>query len=99
MKVVLAEAALAELIEIGRYIKRDNPRRAETFVRELHACCRQLGRMPRAFPLLPTHETSGIRRRVHGQYLIFYRVDAETVEVLHVLHGARDYEPILFPDD
>jgi plasmid stabilization system protein ParE len=31
-------------------------------------------------------------------YLIFYRVSDEGVEILHVLHGARDYEAILFPD-
>lgn len=99
MKVVLTESALTELTEIGRYIKRDNPRRAATFVRELYKCCEQLGGMPRAYPLLPAHEDRGIRRRVHGQYLIFYRVEADAVEMLHVLHGARDYEPILFPDD
>jgi toxin ParE1/3/4 len=31
--------------------------------------------------------------------LIFYRVLNDTVEVLHVLHGARDYEAILFPNE
>jgi len=40
---------------------------------------------------------AAVRRRPHGNYLIFYRVGAEQVEILHVLHGARDYEPILFP--
>ena len=55
--------------------------------------------MPRAFPLLPDWEDRGVRRRSHGNYLIFYRVHADQVEVLHVLHGARDYERILFPDE
>jgi hypothetical protein len=32
-----------------------------------------------------------------GDYSIFYRVLSDTVEILHMLHGARDYEPILFP--
>ena len=35
----------------------------------------------------------------HGNYLIFYRIADDTVEVLHVLHGARDYENILFPEE
>jgi toxin ParE1/3/4 len=55
--------------------------------------------MPRAFPLLPEWEDRGVRRRPYGNYLIFYRIAADTVEVLHVLHGARDFEAILFPEE
>jgi len=29
---------------------------------------------------------------------IFYRIGRETVDVIHVLHGAMDYEPLLFPE-
>jgi toxin ParE1/3/4 len=55
--------------------------------------------MPHAYPLVPRHESSGVRRAPHGDYLIFYRVTTDSVEILHVLNGARDYEPILFPDE
>ena len=99
MRVVITEAALMDMVAIGRRIAPDNPRRATTFVDELYLRCQQLGRTPHAYPLLPGHEASGVRRRVHGNYLIFYRVAETSVEVLHVLHGARDYETILFPDD
>ena len=44
-------------------------------------------------------EKHGVRRRLHGNYLIFYRIEADRLVVLHVLHGARDYGAILFPDD
>ena len=54
--------------------------------------------MPHAYALVPRHEDSGVRRLPHGNYLIFRRVTADAVEILHVLHGARDYEPIVFPD-
>ncbi len=37
-----------------------------------------------------------VRRRVHRGYLIFYRLKEQQVEVLHVLNGVQDYEPILF---
>ena len=59
MIVVLTEAAIADLVAIGRYIKADNPQRAETFVAELESRCHQLGTMPKAFPLVPRHEGSG----------------------------------------
>ena len=92
MKVVVTEAAYADLLHIARTIKVDNPNRAESFVAELYDRCQRLGIMPRSFPLLPDWEERGIRRRPYGDYLIFYRVTDEAVEVLHVLHGARDYE-------
>jgi plasmid stabilization system protein ParE len=96
MIVVLTETAIADLVAIGRYIATDNPQRARTFVAELQSRCYQLGTMPKAFALVPRHEHTGIRRRPHGNYLIFYRIAADTIEILHVLHGALDYEAILF---
>ena len=97
MKVGIAEAAYADLARIGFKIKKDSPTRAESFVEELLDRCRSLAVTPRAFPLLPNWETQGVRRRVHGNYLIFYRITADTIQVLHILHGAMDYERILFP--
>jgi toxin ParE1/3/4 len=48
--------------------------------------------------VVPRYEHLGIRRRPFGNYLIFYRVGADAIEVVHILHGARDYEPLLFPE-
>ena len=98
MKVVITNAALDDLLQIGRVIAIDKPRRAETFVSEIYDRCQRLGTMPRAFPLLPYWEEQGIRRRPFGDYLIFYRINKDQVEILHILHGARDFEAILFPD-
>lgn len=84
------------MLNIGLAIMQDSPVRAGTFVDELHESCESLGQSPRAFPLLPGYEDKGIRRRVHGNYLIFYRIAETGVEVLHILHGARDYERELF---
>lgn len=99
MKVVLSAEALADLEAIGDYIARDDPARARSFVAELLAKARALGDMPHAFPVVPRYAHLGVRRRVHGNYLIFYRVADAGVIVIHVLHGARDYEALLFPDD
>jgi toxin ParE1/3/4 len=74
MKVVVTGAAYADLLQIGREIRKDSPARAETFVAELFVRCQRLGAMPRAYPLLPDWEDRGVRRRVHGNYLIFYRI-------------------------
>jgi toxin ParE1/3/4 len=96
MKVVITEAAYADMLNIGRFIMNDSPIRAETFVSELFESCQKLENMPRIYPLLPGREDSGIRRKVHGNYLIFFRIGAGVIDVLHVLHGAQEFDRILF---
>ena len=71
---------------------------AISFVRELREKCKALADAPRGYPLVPRHEHSGTRRRLHGNYLIFYRLGVNLIEVVHVIHGAQDYERILFPE-
>lgn len=96
MIVVITEDAKNDLMEIGDFIRPNSPKRAASFIRELLDACETLADMPRAFPLVPRYEHYGIRRRAYHNYLIFYRVKEELIEIIRVLHGARDYEAILF---
>ena len=97
MKVVVTDSAKLDLLGIGDYIRPHNPERAASFVEELLDHCQALAESPRRNPLVPRYEHHGIRRCVHADYLIFYRVGTERVEIVHILHGAQDYEPLLFP--
>jgi toxin ParE1/3/4 len=97
MIVRVTDEAEANLEVIGNEIAKDNPERAVSFVRELLQSCEGLAEFPERFPLVARYETKGVRRRLHGNYLIFYRVEAEQVVVLNILHGAQDYAAILFP--
>ena len=99
MKVAFTDAAEIDLETIGDYIALSNPFRAVSFVRELRTRCFDLSDMPHAFALLPQFESTGIRRRVHGSYLIFYRIGGDAVEILRILHSATEYERTLFPED
>ena len=99
MKLVIVDEARDDLARIGEQIARNSPHRAATFVDEIEAHCRQIAANPQAYPLLPGREATRLRRAVHGNYLIFYRIDPGGVLVIHILHGARDYEAILFPED
>ena len=78
MIVHLSAEAGYDLETIGDYIARDNPVRALSFLHELRAKCLGLAEIRERFPLVPRFETSGVRRREHGDYLIFYRVEART---------------------
>ena len=99
MIVVITAAAEADLESIGDWIATRNPARAITFIQELRLRCHRLVDAPEGYALVPQYEANRVRRRPYGNYLIFYRINDNRIEILHVLHGARDYEPILFPDD
>lgn len=99
MRVELSAEAERDLETIGDHISRDNPGRALSFLRELRAKCLALAELPNGFPLVRRYEALGVRGRVHGNYLIFYRVEADRIVVLHIRHGATDYASILFAGD
>ncbi|MGH2508315.1 MAG: type II toxin-antitoxin system RelE/ParE family toxin [Ktedonobacteraceae bacterium] len=94
MKLIVSPEAREDLREIEEYIAQDNPQAAVDFV----------GRLTDRFAELVEFPGSGRRRddiRIGYRsvsvkdYLIFYRVSGEAVEVMHVLHGRRDL-PKLF---
>jgi plasmid stabilization system protein ParE len=53
--------------------------------------------MPLAIPLILRHQLTGIRRLAVDRYLIVYHIDDNDISIIHVLHGARDFELLLFP--
>ena len=85
-----------DLEQIADYIAEHNPQRAVSFLRELRSGCDGIVENPNGFAVVPRYEHYGIRRRVHGNYLIFYRVLHAKVIIIHILHGATDYGTILF---
>lgn len=96
MTLEFSDEAENDLEQIVDYIAERNPLRALSFIREMRSKCEGLIDNPNSFALVPRYEQHGIRRRVHGDYLIFYRVDNTKVVIIHILHGATDYGAILF---
>jgi toxin ParE1/3/4 len=96
MRVVVTAAAKADLLAIRRFIEAHNPERAVSFTEEPLDRCEALADNPRAYALVARYELFGIRRCVHENYLIFYRLQQEVIEVIHILQGARDMEHLLF---
>lgn len=96
MIVLLSAEAESDIEAIGDYIAQDDPMRALDFVAALRRRCTGLATMSERFPVVERYTDRGVRKLVHGNYLIFYRLaDAETVIVLHVLHSARDYDGLI----
>jgi plasmid stabilization system protein ParE len=99
LKVVFSQNAANDLEEIADWIARDNPERARRFVAELVKSSKSIGRAPRSYPFVDKARDPKLRRRIHRSYLIFFDIGPDAVEILHVVHGARDYAQIVFAGD
>jgi plasmid stabilization system protein ParE len=92
--VAYSDPAKAELRKIAEWISEENPRRADSFIDELIDACERIMMYPESNAVLGTFLGHVVRRKVFGNYLIFYRVKQNQVEILHVLHGAQDYSDL-----
>lgn len=97
-KVIIAPTARDDLVQIAAYLALDNPERADRLIDELERKCIELGLRPMIWPALADHRGKGLRRRLHAGYLIFYRIGEGVVEVVRIIHSARDYPALLFED-
>ncbi len=91
MKVFITPAAQSDIAQIGSWIAGDNPKRAISFMIELKNACEKIGDSPKGSVVVQRYVHFEIRRKTYHDYLIFYRIKNNSVEVLHVIHGARDY--------
>jgi toxin ParE1/3/4 len=99
MRVVFADAARHDLVEIARYFAWDNPARARIVSKRLRDCACDLALHPEAFARNVDPVDTGLRRRVVDSYVIVYCLKGDQVEVARVLHAARDIARILnLPD-
>lgn len=95
MRVRVTHAALRDLIAIESHVESDSPNAARRLVRTLFERCETLGQNPRRYPEAGLGD---LRKRAEGSYLIFYRVTGD-VEVVRILHAARDWTHLLSPDE
>lgn len=78
-----------DLLDITRYIARDNPDRARSFVAELREQCALLAQHP-GMGVAKLEYAEGLRMFPHGRYLIFFSsTESQGVLIERVLHSAR----------
>lgn len=89
----LATPANADLEEIWRYIAEDDPVAADHLIDLLHEKFSLLTAYPHIGRSCDAFAT-GLRRIPAVNYIVFYRVAPDHIEIARVLHGARDIEAI-----
>ncbi|MGE5608385.1 MAG: type II toxin-antitoxin system RelE/ParE family toxin [Bacillota bacterium] len=90
-RVIRSPRASLDLSEITDFIARDNVDAALRFLDEIDNILKKLA----DFPGLGRSRDElgpGLRSFPAGNYVLFYRVTADVVDLVRVLHGARDLE-------
>lgn len=89
----VSDAARSDLDEIWFYIAQDNVDAADRFIRAVVSRFPRLAAMPH---LGRQREELATRLRSFpvGNYVIFYRPMENGIEIVRVLHGARDFPPL-----
>lgn len=99
MRVRISPAARAELDRIAAHIGRDSQANAESFLTELLDRCLGLSAHAERYPVFLVYRGQDMRRAPYRRYLIFYSIAGDVVRIHHVVHSARDYLRLLFPED
>jgi toxin ParE1/3/4 len=90
----VSSAARSDLDEIWFYIAQDNVEMADRFIRALVSRFPKLAETPQLGR--PRKELSPhLRSFPFGHYVIFYRPMENGIEIARILHGARDFPPLL----
>jgi toxin ParE1/3/4 len=96
VKITFSHLAERDLENIADWIAAENPKRALSFVAELKSECLNLSEFPARHPIFRFYQGLEIRRKVFGNYLIFYAVNDNTLAVVRVTHGAQDDSELMF---
>ena len=91
-KIIWSDAAIADLHEIWAYLAQHDPQAAVRMGRGILAHVRVLANFSYIGPAYPRGSIGTLREIIVRPYRIFYDVseDSQSVEILHVWHGARD---------
>ncbi len=89
--------AEADILEIWDYIADDNPAAADRWVDQLDGQFRMLATQPKMGrardELVP-----GVRSFPFGRYVVFYVPIDKGIDVVRLLHGARDIDAVFQPE-
>lgn len=84
--------ARADLLEIWNYIAPDSESAANRLIERIGRVFDMLSHQPHAGRARPELGVADLRSFPVGNYVVFYRPEAEAVTIVRVLEGHRDIE-------
>lgn len=99
LAIVLTPRANADLGEIWIFIAADNPAQADNFIDLIDEKFQNLSRQP-GLGRRREELVAGLRSFPVGRYVIFYLQVQDCLQIVRILHGARDLDAVFAdPDD
>jgi toxin ParE1/3/4 len=92
MTVSWTNAALDNLLAIHTYILQSSPVYADTLVERLIERTEQLTEFPYSGRTVAEFDMPMLRERIESKYRIIYRIKPESIDIIAVLHSARNLE-------
>jgi toxin ParE1/3/4 len=96
--IVKRPRAISDLAQIWDYIADDSEKRADAFLAMVDGKFQTLSQHP-AIGRRREELAPGLRSFPVGRYVIFYLPLPNGVDIVRVLHGARDIETVFAEDD
>jgi len=90
VKVLWTDSAVAQLQAIHDYLAQTSPEFALRIVDRLTKRSIQIAAFPLSGRMVPEYELNEVRELIEGRYRIIYLLEAGQVQVLAVIHGARE---------
>ncbi len=90
MEVHWTDTAQGHLAAIHAYIAQDSPEYATRVVDILTSRSQHIGQYPRSGRMVPEYEHAQIREIIEGSYRIIYCIKTDQIDVLAVIHVARN---------
>ena len=97
-RLIWAEPALNDLEAVADYIALDNPAAARRLVARVFESVERLERFPHSGKRPPECRRSLYRELVVAPCRVFYRVEGDTVFVLHVMRAERLFHRFLLDE-
>lgn len=91
MKVHWTDLAVKHLADIDEYIARTSPPYALRMVDRLTRRSQQIGSFLESGRVVPRKNDQNLREVFEGPYRIVYRIKADQIDVVAVIHGSRKW--------
>jgi addiction module RelE/StbE family toxin len=89
MRVHWTQNAVEHLVNIYEYIALNSPTYAKRVVDRITCRSQQIADQPLSGRKVPEYQSDDIRELIEKPYRIIYRIKADQIDVLAVIHGAR----------
>ncbi|MET0355420.1 MAG: type II toxin-antitoxin system RelE/ParE family toxin [Cellvibrio sp.] len=89
--ILISPQAEEDLVDIWLYIAADSPDNADRFLDYIYQQARHLAELPQSGKLRP-ELAPDLRSFPVAKYLLFYREQNSNIELVRVLHAARDLD-------